>query len=68
MLDGNDKGRSSGIVVCQVEARVVEGDKETNDDCASDIEHKDTEIDTSDGLGQITSWVFCFACSDLGVV
>jgi hypothetical protein len=67
VLDGNNKRRSSRIVVCQVETRVVGWDKKANNRCASNVKHQDAEVYASDGLRQITSWVFRLACSDLVV-
>ena len=65
VLHGDDEWGGGGIFIFQIEARIIGWNKETDDHGASDVEHQDAEVDTLDGLGQITSWVLRFPGSDL---
>lgn len=52
------------VLISQVQARVIGGDNEANDQSSSDIEEEDSDVHPLDCSGQISTRVLGFACSD----
>jgi hypothetical protein len=67
MLDCNDKWRGSGVLVSQIQARVIRRNKEPDNESASNVEQQDTDVYTFDSLGEITSRILCFTSGDLTI-
>jgi len=52
------------VFISQVQARVIRGDNEANDESPANVEEEDPDVHPLDCSGQITTRVLSFACCD----
>lgn len=65
ILNGNNEWRLAGVGSPQVKVGVVGGYEQSDDDDTTNVEQEDTDVDTLDSLGEVTTRVLCFTSGNL---
>lgn len=59
-LDGDDEGRTGGVLASQTEVRVVRWNEKTDNECTQDVEEQDSNVNSLDRSGQVAPGVLRF--------